>query len=74
MLHDGAEDLVQPQFKANSQFIPGLIKYLKKTTIDKLEGSSFILLNRLFDPQKHKDLADEVFITKLFDSFGFIKR
>jgi hypothetical protein len=74
MLDDGAQDLVQPQFKANNQFIPGLIKYLKKTSIDKLEGSSFILLNRIFDPIKHKDMADEVFIGKLFDSLSFVKR
>jgi hypothetical protein len=74
MLHDGAEDLVQPQFIANTQFIPGLIKYLKKTSIEKLEGSSFILLTKLFYPTKHKDLADELFISKLFDSLSFIKR
>lgn len=65
---------MQPQFKANTKFIPGLIKYLKKTTIEKLEGSSFILLTKLFYPVHHKDLVDEEFIGKLFDSLSFVKR
>jgi hypothetical protein len=74
MLYDGADDLVDPQFKANTQFIPGLIEYIKKTPVDKLEGSSFILLTKVFDVQKHKDKVDGDFIKHMLDSLNYLKR
>ena len=63
-----------PQFKACDSFMAGLAYYIKYTSLEQLEGSSFILLTKLFDVEKDKSVADEEFITKLFDSLSFVKR
>lgn len=74
MLYDGAEDLVDPQFKANTQFIPALIEYIKKTPVEKLEGSSFILLTKVFDVERHKQQVDSEFVKHMLDSLSYLKR
>lgn len=74
LLHDGAEDIVSPQFKVNDTFIPAVIKYLVETDVESLEGTSYILFTRLFDNNSHAQYVDNELLKRLFDSLSFLKR
>ena len=63
-----------PQFLENDNFMPGLVQYLHITSIEDLEGTSYILFTRLFDCGKYGHLIDSVFVKKLFDSLSILKR